>query len=45
MTNTQNIQAVAMIADKDGYRPALQSVYFTGKEAVATDGFISTENN
>lgn len=40
MTNTQNIQAVAMIADKDGYRPALQSVYFTGKEAVATDGFI-----
>ena len=39
-TNTQNIQAVAMIADKDDYRPALQSLYFTGGEAVATDGFI-----
>lgn len=41
MTNiTKNIQAVAMIADSDDYRPALQSVYFTGQEAVATDGFI-----
>jgi len=40
MTETKNIQAVAMIADKDDYRPALQSVYFTGSEAVATDGFI-----
>lgn len=40
MTETKNIQAVAMIADHDDHRPAFQSIYFTGSEAVATDGFI-----
>lgn len=29
-----------MIADHDDHRPAFQSIYFTGSEAVATDGFI-----
>lgn len=35
-----NIKAVALIADKKAIQPALQVVYFTGEQAVATDGFI-----
>lgn len=37
---TKNIKAVALIADKKELRKPMTCVNFTGKQAVATDGFI-----
>lgn len=40
MNETKNIKAVSLIADKKDYRKPFTCVNFTGKQAVATDGFI-----